>query len=108
MTEDKDENLPAIIPEDAPESSIIATLQDNFNPLTGFNMNLSEKLDFEENTELIIISKDGGKFSVCAEKFKFIKKKGTKVILQKVTDKDEKQKELIAEFIGCSITILIY
>jgi len=100
---DKEEKKPvpvdSIIPPNEPESNVLASLQDNLNPLQGFNLNIVESEEFKEDTELIIISKDGGRFGVCNEKIKFVKSENGEIILKKIDDKDEKQKELIADFI---------
>lgn len=93
------DDLPDVVPDSEPEHDLVSTMSDQLNPLVGLNINLTDIETFTKDSELIIISKDGGKFGVCAERFKFVKTEKGKVILAKVSGKDEYTKELIAEFL---------
>ena len=90
-------NLPAVIPDSA--NSLLADMQDSFDPLKGFNINHVDTDTLDQDSEIILISKDGGKFGICTEKFKVVKNDHGRVTIEKITDKDLDSKELIAEFI---------
>ena len=88
------------IPDSEPDTNLQAVMQDSLG-LGGINVATVDLDEIKNDSELIIISKDNGKFGLCAEKIRFVKvgKKG-EIILKKISDNDdEREKELLAEFI---------